>query len=174
MPEPDQTRWIGIRPTNPPETIPVSMAAAPPCAKVEPCAANNAFNTITKKLTPAVSDLQAIEKYISYYFYGASGAAGQITKNSPAVPAGKLWVITHAVMWNDSGALTLALMWIKDGTDNIRIQLGKAPAERITTTYFGKMIMKPLDFWCFDFYGVPANDHNLVCTLRGYQVSQYT
>lgn len=38
-PENDQTRWIGIRPTDPSEDIPVT----------------------TKKILPAIADLQAIK-----------------------------------------------------------------------------------------------------------------
>lgn len=104
MPENDQTRWIGIRPTNPPETIPVSIAAPPACAKVEPCAANTAFNTITKKLTPAISDLQAIECEINYWAEAPANNAAHIVYGN-TVPAGKIWVINTIVSWLAGGSV---------------------------------------------------------------------
>ena len=172
--ENDQTRWIGIRPTNPPETIPVSMAAAPPCTKVEPCAANNPFNTITKKLAPAISDLQAIEAIISYYYWGDAGGTGTILKPTIAVPGGKLWIVNHAIMLNDSGLLSKARMIIKDVDDEMVINARLTMVEGDTLGLTGHIVMQPTEYWRFAFYGVPDAGHQLVCTLRGYQVSQYT
>jgi len=152
MAENDQTRWVGVRPVNPDEPLSV----------------------ITKKLTPAISDLQAIEDVISYYFYDVSGAAGVVVKDTPVVPPGKLWVLTQGTMWNDSGALTLAEIYIKHADYEMRIQSLKAPAERVATTILCFIVMRPGEYVRFRFCGVPANDHNLVCTMRAYQVSQYT
>ena len=125
------------------------------------------------KVAPAIADLQAIEAQIEYSFDGASGATGTITKNSGAVPGGKLWVLNHAIMWNDSGLLTLAQIILKSTTTEMKIMIGTAPAERVLTTFTGNIVMKPTEYVRFVFHGVPANDHTLVCTMRGYQVDQY-
>ena len=64
MPENDQTRWIGIRPVNPAENIPVDITACAGCVKIEPCAAGTEFKTLTQKRAPAIGDLQAVKDVI--------------------------------------------------------------------------------------------------------------
>lgn len=127
----------------------------------------------TCKVYPAVADLQAIEAQIDYHFRAAAGAAGVITKDSGAVPAGKLWVLNHAIMWNDTGLLTLAEIYIKGDTDEMRIMISNAPAQRVLTTFTGSIVMKPTEYVRFVFTGVPLATNTLVCTMRAYQVSQY-
>lgn len=71
--EPDQTRWVGIRPTDPSEDIPVT----------------------TRKLAPAIGDLQAVKDR-----YGAGISVDNVdcsvvgTVALPAVTAGEIWVVT--------------------------------------------------------------------------------
>lgn len=43
MPEDDQTRWIGVRPTNPPENIPVTESAPLTSILIEPVAGCDPF-----------------------------------------------------------------------------------------------------------------------------------
>jgi len=77
--EPDQTRWRGVRPTDPPEDIP----------------------TTTKKLAPAIGDLQAVKGLVG----DARSATGknitvEYVKAMTAVPAGEIWVITNVHIIN--------------------------------------------------------------------------
>lgn len=173
MPENDQTRWIGVRPTNPPETIPVSMAAAPPCAKVEPCAANTAFNTITKKLTPAISDLQAIEKVIKYNYRGLAGGTGAINKDTPAVPAGKLWMVTQAIMWNHSGTTGSFYFKIMATAQEHWCGILITPAQLVCLELPQGFVMEPDEYFRFMFNAPAGAGNTIVCNFRAYQVNQY-
>jgi len=80
-PENDQTRWIGVRPTNPPEIIPTAEQAHP---TVYP----------TRKSTPAITDLQAAEEIIR-----VDGsivvAGGNEYYNVYTVPAGKIYQLQN-------------------------------------------------------------------------------
>lgn len=79
MPENDQTRWIGIRPVNPAENIP----------------------TTSKKLTPAIADLQAIKGiYQAYQIEISKNCSVEYTCNLPSVDAGEIWVVTNASIKN--------------------------------------------------------------------------
>jgi len=80
-PEPDQTKWRGIRPTDPPEDIP----------------------TTTRKLAPAIADLQAI----SVVHTELLEVPGQNTTvswgvSTLEVPAGEIWVVEHITLMNST------------------------------------------------------------------------
>jgi len=84
--EPDQTRWRGIRPTEPPENIPVTESAPLTAIQVEPKPGSADFpidikvvsqivpvaqgpgtpdfKTATEKRAPAIADMQAIKEVI--------------------------------------------------------------------------------------------------------------
>ena len=66
MPEDDQVKWVGVRPVNPPESIPVDIASSTGCAKVAPCTAFTEFQTLTRKRTPAIGDLQAVTGFVRF------------------------------------------------------------------------------------------------------------
>jgi len=173
MPENDQTRWIGIRPTNPPETIPVSMAAATPCQPVEPCAANNPFNVITKKLTPAISDLSAIEEVYKWEHYD-TGYTGDINLDTGAVPAGKLWFMTYAMCLIDNGTLNRMYHIIVDGATEYYVN-GLVPVGEgvpLVTTY--GIVMEEGEKFRFRFMTVDIVARRLIAAMRAYQVSIYT
>jgi len=52
MPENDQSKWVGIRPVNPAENIPVTESAPLTSIKVSPLLAGTLFNTETQKKNP--------------------------------------------------------------------------------------------------------------------------
>jgi len=79
--ETDQTRWVGIRPTDPSEDIP----------------------TTTKKLAPAIGDLQAIkERYGTEAGTIGKDCSVSVLENLPAVPAGEIWVVTNITAVNET------------------------------------------------------------------------
>ena len=77
--EPDQTRWVGIRPT-------------PDC---------NDIPTTTRKEAPAVSDLQAIkEVHTELLEIPGQNCTVEYAVSSLEVPLGEIWVINHITLRN--------------------------------------------------------------------------
>jgi len=120
--EPDQTRWRGIRPTDPPENIPVTESAPltsieveplPGCDNfpvaeqfplteidVNPAAGCDDFPTTTRKIAPAVSDLQAITEALSEMVDGTLVCTVVGSLSSSVVPAGEIWIIKSVAACN--------------------------------------------------------------------------
>lgn len=100
--EPDQTKWVGIRPTDPPEPIPVAVVFDPVSIQVEPKPGMDPLPVLTQKKAPAVSDLQAIKSNTSG---GISEAAQNIVVSrsfsSGNVGAGDIWIIENMIMWDN-------------------------------------------------------------------------
>lgn len=115
--EPDQTRWVGVRPTDPAENIPVTESSpvtevdVNPAAgcdnfpvtesapltdiQVAPSAGNPQFETVTQKRAPAVADLQAIESFVRIYQYRADVGAPDYNHDIYTVPAGKIFLLNY-------------------------------------------------------------------------------
>lgn len=127
----------------------------------------------TCKVYPAIGDLQAVEAQIDYLFDGAAGATGAITKDTGAVPAGKLWILNFATMWVDGNACTLHQMMLRTAADQHKLLITGTPASQVQTIFNGFIVMKPTEYVRFTFSGIVAGADTLVCTMRAYQVSQY-
>jgi len=86
--EPDQTRWVGIRPTDPSEDIP----------------------TTTKKVPPAIADLQAISACVDEYV-GVGGRDCTIEYHLPfcECPAGQLYIVRNFTAVNETTACDILL-----------------------------------------------------------------
>jgi len=113
--EPDQTRWVGIRPTDPAENIPVTESSpltsieveptpgsadfpvtesAPLTSiKVSPLLAGTTFKTETQKRTPAVCDLQAPESFVRRSDLQMNVGAPNYDQDVYTVAAGKVFKI---------------------------------------------------------------------------------
>jgi len=91
--EPDQTRWVGIRPTDPSENIPVTESAPLASIKVSPLVAGTLFNTETQKRTPAVCDLQAPESFVRISDLQFNVGPPNYDQDVYTVPAGKVFKI---------------------------------------------------------------------------------
>ena len=77
--EPDQTKWVGIRPTDPSEDIPVT----------------------SRKRWPAIGDLQAIkDNYCQEGWAGAANCTVAYALNLSTVDPGEIWVITAMAIRN--------------------------------------------------------------------------
>ena len=92
--EPDQTKWRGIRPTDPSEDIP----------------------TTTKKLAPSIGDLQAI---IGNLAVGVSGDNKNCTisylLSGGFPPVGEIWVITDYMLKNNTSLCDMLVRVYVDG-----------------------------------------------------------
>jgi len=93
-PENDQTKWRGIRPTNPPEAIPVTESTPLTDVLVAPSAGDPEFHTLTKKRAPAIADLQAPTSIVNVAV-NLVVVGGSEFHNLYTVPGGKLLVVNH-------------------------------------------------------------------------------
>ena len=93
MPEDDQTKWIGIRPTNPAENIPVTESAPLTSIQVEPVPGCAYQNTNTRKITPAIADLQAPQQLVRQSLVANNVGAPNYDHDLYTVPAGKIFVL---------------------------------------------------------------------------------
>lgn len=112
MPEDDQVKWVGVRPVNPPEIIPVSIAGSVACVKVEPCAGSPEFLTLTKKRAPAIADMQTIESFARKIEQKNNVGAPNYNHDLYTVPSGKILVLSFisAFCWQgDPTAVAFAL-----------------------------------------------------------------
>lgn len=112
--EPDQTRWVGIRPTDPSENIPVTESSPLTSIEVEPTPGSANFpvtesapltqikveplagcayqNVNTRKLTPAISDLQAISGFVRMTAQSLNVGAPTYDHDIYTVPADKIFI----------------------------------------------------------------------------------
>lgn len=90
-PENDQTRWIGVRPTNPAENIPVTESTPLTDILVGPSVGAGFHDVNTRKLTPAICDLQAPESFVRVSDVAANVGAPNYAHNVYTVPAGKVF-----------------------------------------------------------------------------------
>lgn len=90
MPENDQTKWRGIRPTNPPENIP----------------------TTTIKLPPAIADLAAISDSINDAKSATGNATISYTMMMTAVPPGELWIVKALAAINNTSMCDITAKYL--------------------------------------------------------------
>lgn len=112
--EGDQTKWVGIRPTNPAENIPTTESSPITQVKVEPVdaatrfktieqspltdilvapsAGSPQFETLTKKRSPAVADKQALSGFVRFQeIINNVGSTPQYDHVLYTVPSGKMF-----------------------------------------------------------------------------------
>jgi len=210
--ENDETKWVGVRPTDPAETIPVeeqspltTLPVSPalgydpwpveeqsPLTSIEveptagsgnfpvtesapltdilvaPSAGSPEFLTLTKKRTPAIADLQAMEALVTVYETGVV-AAGRFDHSFAAVTAGKIWVITQlgaycGTTWGNSN------FYIRRGADWHAIA---SPAvTNLFSCWNGKLLLDASDYILMENRSA-TNGANYHLSLRGYQVDIY-
>ena len=148
--EPDQTKWVGIRPTDPSEDIP----------------------TTTKKVAPAISDLAAITDDLSRNWYAnAQDCTVEKFISLGAVPAGEIWCVTNISMRNDHSLCDME-MTIKDG---VAVRVIKSwysiPAVQ-NVTWNGLIVLRP-DMLLRGYYrlGGATDDFRLFC--QGWKIEEY-
>ena len=113
--ENDQTKWRGIRPTNPAENIPVTESAPLTDILVAPSAGSPEFLTRTRKRAPAIADLQAVEDVILLEDDHIKVGVGHAYRDIYTVLEGNLGVAKTFVMTCTTANPGLVYPYIKRG-----------------------------------------------------------
>lgn len=118
MPEDDQSKWVGVRPTNPAENIPVTESAPLTDILVAPSAGAPEFLTRTEKRLPAIADLQAIESFVRVYDRDVNVGAPNYNQDAYTVPAGKIFYQNMIVAWCEQADPTVIEIQVRSGITN--------------------------------------------------------
>ena len=191
--ENDQTRWIGIRPTNPAENIPVTESAplssieVEPKAgcgnfpvtestpltsiKVSPLAVGTEFKTSTVKRSPAIADAGSIEAMVAENKQLVAGA-GNIFLDVATVPAGKIWKILAMNAFCSTGNPTSIRFYIQPDVIRFYFSQQAYGVAWDHTPWDGEQWANAGDKIGCLWLGCVVNDV-LSNTLIGYQVDKY-
>jgi len=112
--EGDQTKWVGVRPTNPAENLGVTESSPLASIKVEPKTAGTVFKTaeqapltdilvapsagdpefktLTQKRSPAICDMQAPHSFVRINLTATNVGVGNYAWNIYTVPADYVFV----------------------------------------------------------------------------------
>jgi len=111
---------------------------------------------------------------IAWEYYSQCLSTATVTHDTPAVPAGKLWVVTFASHWNDSGSCVWLYHIIRGGAADYWIQALKVAAIGVALTSANNIVMAPDEYWRFYWNGCSLATNRIVASFRAYQISQYT
>ncbi len=157
--EADQTKWVGVRPTDPAETIPVSLS--------DPLGDIN-----TKKAAPAISDLQAIKLSIGLQtLSGGSDLTSAFTVQFAAVPAGELWVCTGISAQNITDMCDMTFTYY-DGTVTHYLNSVFSAAKFSVNHHNGFLVMIPTGYIKV-VYENGSTLNNLRTSMFGYIIGIY-
>lgn len=140
MSEGDQTKWVGVRPTNPAENIPTTesnplteininpapgMDALPVTESapltdilVAPSAGGPLFLTETEKRAPAIGDLQAVSGFVRFQeIVNNVGSTPQYDHVLYTVPSGKMFVLELISAYSWQAGPTNIYFVLKKGAD---------------------------------------------------------
>jgi len=169
--EPDQTRWVGIRPTDPSENIPVTESAPLTDILVSPLAAGTEFKTLTKKRSPATADAAAIGAMVAISAQMVA-VAGNNFFEFATVPANKIWKILAMNAFCDTGNPTTVRFFIKPALIRFYFFDKAYGAAWTHCPWDGEQWAdETFDIGCL-WCGCVANDL-LTNTIIGYQVDKY-
>lgn len=170
--ENDQTRWVGIRPTNPPETIPVEIAGGGDCTKVEPCEDATEFKTLTEKRAPAIGDLQAISGFVRIRLVNQNVGAPNYIQSVYTVPAGKMFYLEWLDCESWQADPNTAWMGLKKGAQIYYWQLnayGAASTHEVNERRFwydeGEIVVV--------YWNATLAATDVISMLTGYLVDKY-
>lgn len=150
MGQKNQVYWRGIQNVDPHETVLID----------------------TKKYTPAIADLQAIEAQVVETVSENGVSAGNNTLAGTAVPSGKMQVITSICAINLSSIITYTEIQIFDGSGAYTIDLVLAPAALQGVDVRGHFILDAGDKIRAIFSGCVDGD-NIRLWINGYQIDKY-
>jgi len=170
--EPDECKWVGIRPTDPSENIPVTESAPLTDILVAPSAGNPQFQTLTKKRSPAIADISAIELFRQMYFTYTAVADADYTKVSPAVPAGKIYVITYIMSFSDDAGKAMSHYIETGGAGNAWINRILAPAVEEPLVSSGNIVLDEGQRLGMKVFNL-LTGKKFNCGYTGYQISKY-
>jgi len=181
--EGDETKWVGIRPTNPAEIIPVGEVSPVTSMdvteqvpltqiKVEPLAAGTEFKTLTEKRSPAIADLGAIKgQWIEGQSWSQSGAA-DVTKSSSVVPAGEIWICKLIATSQLSGTTSHIYHILDQGADDFYLNGVLAPTARNFLFTKSDIILVEDDYIKVVF-GSLSNGAYTTWTVAGIKIGLY-
>jgi len=150
MPENDQTRWIGIRPVNPSEDIP----------------------TTTRKLAPAIADLQAIKAaYREKVFENNKDCSVDFTVSAGSVPGGEIWIVNHIAIRNNTSICDMQIS-ARQAANYYEIVRFYSVEPTIFMSWCGQLILEAGERVRFNFYLGGVTD-NIQARLRGYKIGVY-
>lgn len=118
--ENDQTKWRGIRPTNPAENIPVTESAPITEIDVNPAAGCDDFPVSTVKVLPAIADLQAVSGFVRIYDVDLNVGAPNYMQDAYTVPVGKIFVQEYLMAMCAQADPTLLEFAVRLGIVNYR------------------------------------------------------
>jgi hypothetical protein len=157
--EPDQTKWVGVRPTDPAVAIPVTESAP-------------LTGLYTKKAAPAITDLQAIKAPLAVQVQAIGvDTSVSYTLDTGAVPAGEIWVVTNIHAINTVTMNDVYLYWFHDGNwyraaDGHSIEIGNS------LFYQSFIVLDQSDYIRAQFLYGGASD-NVFLAIGGYTVGVY-
>jgi len=148
--EPDQTKWVGIRPTDPSEDIP----------------------TTTRKLAPAIGDLQAVREDLSKHItIAAQDCTVEKTLDSAVVPAGQIWVITHLAILNETSMCDMSILY-KVSDDRREVKSFYSYEPNITATLKCFLVLEPAGYIRF-VWRLGGGADNITGLFHGYIIGVY-
>lgn len=170
--EPDQTRWVGIRPTDPSENIPVTESDPLTDILVAPSAGDPEFLTLTKKRAPAISDLQAIKDNIGNHVT-AAGQDCSVSKSlgSGTVEAADIWVITNMVIYNEVSMCDMIMKANTHGVVRV-IKQFCAYEKNCYGVWTGLLVLIVGDSLSFEWLLGGATD-DIFALWQGYKIGVY-
>jgi len=148
MPEPNQVRWVGIRPVEPEEDIPVK-------------AANNL--PVDVKALTAITAIRArnIQYFRDFARLNAASenfAAQTCWINTPEVPSGEIWVITHISFVNTTQTTNNMRAYVRRSDADMGIDGRASLSANEFFTWIGQLIL-PEGYW-IGVYATYPNDGN--------------
>lgn len=152
--ESDQTKWVGIRPTDPAVAIPVTESTP-------------LTNILTQKKAPAVADISAISGFYRKYELKSDVGAGNYTLTLYTVPATKIFIYQYVAvtaLQDDVTSIMFGIYstptdfwWAQETYGTANVVLRKWPNilldsnERITIRWNGCIATTDVQYWLMGY-----------------------
>ncbi len=148
--EGDQTKWVGVRPTDPSEDIP----------------------TTTKKLAPAIGDLQAIKAPFVWNYAGNNkDCTVEFSAGTTWVSAGEIVIINQVVMANKTSLCDLLFEGrLRAATRKVSTHFSYEPT--IISNWTGFLVLVEDDYLLFRWQLGGAAD-SVFANAFGYKIGVY-
>ena len=134
--------------------------------------ANQAKWVGTRKVDPAIGDLQAIEEVLQFFDQKVLTATATYIVTFGPVPTGKIWMISNALAYSINPGSAIRIDVVENTTIKTRLDY------KITTTsytfcgYPAVIVLDEGQHLSFEFYGY-SNTNTVISTCVGYQIDKY-
>jgi hypothetical protein len=181
--EGDETKWVGIRPTNPAETIPVTESTPVTSMdvteqvpltdiKVSPLVAGTQFKTLTQKLAPAIFDRSAISGLVCISETVPDVGGSPFEQVCYQVPAGKVFCLEFLQAFCNTASPTVVYFKRVWGANNIIYQVSPYGVAWAYVNWFGAMLFDSNDIVMLDWRGIGVLD-DVTFHVMGYLMDKY-